>query len=241
MIQLLHILPIPVELYKPDGTMIFINQAFLKLNKIQDAALVVGKYNLLRDPAVNDQRELREYIRRAFRGEKICAPDVPAIFSSNETMRKENTEKNPLEMAFGDMFFSPLWSGEEIACILCVFTVKRIYQGRPEVIRAKEYIATHWQDKYNPKTIAKSVSMSIAPFYSLFKRYTGMTPGEYHRNIKIEHITEKLMESNLSIKEVFASCSEDSRGRVARVFKEITGFSPKEYRKVKKQIKPDNR
>jgi len=77
---------------------------------------------------------------------------------------------------------------------------------------------------------AKAVNMSVAQLYSIFKRHTGITPGEYHKKIKIDHIKEKLADKTLSIKEAFAACGEDSQGWMLRVFKEITGMSPKQYR-----------
>ena len=57
-----------------------------------------------------------------------------------------------------------------------------------------------------------------------------MTPGDYHKKVKVDHIKEKLEDKNLSVKEAFAACGEDSRGWLSKVFKEITGLSPKQYR-----------
>jgi len=57
-----------------------------------------------------------------------------------------------------------------------------------------------------------------------------MPPGDYHKRVKVNHIKEKLADKNMMIAEAFAACGEDSRGTYARVFKEVTGTSPKEYR-----------
>ena len=58
-----------------------------------------------------------------------------------------------------------------------------------------------------------------------------MTPGDYHKKIKVKYIKEKLADDNLSIKEAFAACGEDSRGAYFKIFKKLTGLSPNEYRK----------
>jgi len=68
--------------------------------------------------------------------------------------------------------------------------------------------------------------------YKIFKEYTGMTPGDFHKKCKVEHIKEKLMDNSLTIKQAFSACGEDSQGRIARVFKTITGLSPAEFRRT---------
>ena len=102
--------------------------------------------------------------------------------------------------------------------------------GKPNFLMAKEYIDNNWQGDYSAKTIAKSVNMSKSKLYAIFNQFAGMTPGEYHKKVKLDHIKEKLADKSLSVKEAFAACGEDSQGRVARVFKEKTGLSPTEYR-----------
>ena len=83
---------------------------------------------------------------------------------------------------------------------------------------------------FDEKAIAGAVNMGVTKLYSLFKLYTDITPYEYYLNCKIEHIKEKLKEKNLSVKEAFAACGENSQGRIARVFKKITGLSPSQFR-----------
>jgi YesN/AraC family two-component response regulator len=46
----------------------------------------------------------------------------------------------------------------------------------------------------------------------------------------VERIKEKLADKSLSIKEAFAACGEDSQGWMAKVFKEITGINPSDWR-----------
>ena len=57
-----------------------------------------------------------------------------------------------------------------------------------------------------------------------------MTPSEYFKKVKVDHLKEKLADKTLSIKEAFAACGEDSQGWVVKIFKEVTGISPKNYR-----------
>jgi len=226
--QILDMFPIPIEIFEPKGTMIFINRAGIELNNVQDTGLVIGKYNLLTDPVCNDQLGLREGIQRAFRGESTSFSDfIPPV---QDLVDRGVAAEKPFEKAFMDIFTYPAWNGEELAFIVCVFIVKNLYQGRPDVVKVKEYLDKHWEDRFDPQTLAKLVSMSISQLYKLFKQHTGMTPGDYYRKCKVDRIKEKLIDKSLSIKEAFAACGENSRGTYARVFKDITGVSPSQFR-----------
>jgi AraC family transcriptional regulator len=48
-----------------------------------------------------------------------------------------------------------------------------------------------------------------AHFTKLFKKHTGITPHEYYINYKISKLKEKLLDTNLSIAQVFAACNMD--------------------------------
>ena len=66
-LQMLEKFPFPIEVFSPDGTLIFVNPIFLKLYNIQDSAQIVGKYNLLCDPLCFVQPYHRELFRKAFK------------------------------------------------------------------------------------------------------------------------------------------------------------------------------
>ena len=225
--QFLDMFPIPVEVFAPDGLSIFCNRAFLKVNNIPDAALVDGKYNLLNDP-VMDQMGMKDCVQRAFRGEVIAVYDVDAPVQ--DMVDRGLVDGKPYEKSLMDWHLYPIMDGEKPAFVVFVMNVKKLYYGRPDLARAREYMDTHWKDKYDPEAVAKAMTISVSQLYSLFKQHTRMTPGDYHKQCKVEHIKEKLKDENLSIKEAFAACGEDSHGWFPKVFKEITGKSPKEYR-----------
>ena len=131
-----------------------------------------------------------------------------------------------------DWYLYPIKNKDKIAFVVFVCIVKKLYYGRPEVVKAKEYLDNHWQDEFNPKAIAKSANIGVTQLYKLFEQQTGMTPGDYHKKIVVEYLKEKLADKNLTIKQAFAACGVDSRGWFARVFKELTGMSPSAYRET---------
>jgi len=226
--QMLDMFPIPIEVFALDGTTVFLNRALMELANVKDRNLAVGKYNILKDTVCMDQLGYREEIERAFKGETVVAKGFPVPIQ--DLVERGVTGEKPFEAATMDIYFYPVWKDEKLVLIVCVFVVRNLYFGRPDVARAKEYIDTHWQEEYDSHAVAKSVNMSVAQLYGLFHKNTGMTPGDYYRNCKVEHIKEKLADKNLSVKEAFAACGEDSRGAYAKIFKKITGQTPTEFR-----------
>jgi transcriptional regulator GlxA family with amidase domain len=109
---------------------------------------------------------------------------------------------------------------------------RRVYRGKDEIAKAKEYIESHWQEPFDGGATAKAACLSKAHFTKLFKKHTGVTPHEYYTNYKISKLKEKLLDTNLSIAQAFAACNMDYNGHSARVFKGKTGVSPSAYRKL---------
>lgn len=225
--QFFDLLPTPIEIFDADGTSMYVNQAAMVMSGCTDASLLIGKYNLWKDPVCNEICG-KDVIDRVFRGEAVTFSDFPAPIQ--DVLDRGVIETKPWESATMDLFFLPIWDGGQFVCTICFFTVKSMYMGRADVAQTKEYIDKHWQDRFDPKEVAKSVSMSVRQLYSLFRQHTGMTPGSYYKQVKVDHIKERLLDKDLTIAEAFAACGEDSRGTYARVFKEIVGMSPKEYR-----------
>lgn len=226
--QVFDMLPIPIEIFDPDGLSVYINRAMLEFNGIPDADLIVGKYNLVTDPVCNDQMGLREMIQLAFRGEIVAGSDFAPPMQN--LVERGVIEEKPFESALMDIYLFPVWDGDRLAYVVNLFMVKSMYKGKPDVVKVQRYIEDHWREEFDPKVVARSVNMSVRQLYSLFKQHVGMAPGSYYKQIKVSHIKEKLADKSLTIAEAFAACGEDSRGTYARVFKEYTGMSPKEYR-----------
>ena len=225
--QVLDLFPIPVEIFDSDGTTVFFNRAGMEWLGIKDKDLLVGKYNVLCDP-VMEQMGLMPGIKRAFRGETVVTYNVvPPI---EDVQARGVIDEKPFEKAFTDFHLYPVKDNGKVVFVVFVCVVKKMYQGRPDVAKAREYMDTHWQDEYDSRKIAEAVNMGVSQLYNLFKQHIGMTPGHYHNKVKVDHIKEKLADKSLTIKEAFAACGENSQGWAVKIFKEIAGMSPKEFR-----------
>jgi len=219
--------PFPVEVFANDGTALFVNRSALQLLGIPDSSLIVQKYNLLTDPVCNDLLGHREIIEKAFAGQTMVIPDFkPPI---QDLVDRGIIREKPYESALMELYLSPVKDKDTLIFVVCVFIVKSIYRGRPEVVKAKEYISRFWRGKFNPHETAKFLGTSVTQLYRLFKQYDSMTPGEYHRQCKIAHIKEKLADQNLTIKEAFSVCGENNQSWMGRAFTESTGLSPTQW------------
>ena len=227
--QILDMFPIPIEIFAPDGTTVYHNRASLEMVNCKNPSLHVGKYNLLKDKICMDQLGYRDDFLKAFKGEMIIVKGFPAPIQ--DLMDRKIINEKPFEAATMDLYFYPIWKDEKLIFVVCVFVVRNLYIGRPDVAKARKYIDSHWKEEFDFHAVAKHVNMGVTQLYGLFHKHTGMTPGDYYRSCKVEHIKEKLADKNLSVKEAFAACGEDSRGAYSKVFKKLTGFSPSEYRK----------
>ena len=222
--------PYPIEVYAPDGTAVLVNKALLNEYHVSVPEEIVGKYNIFKDPAVIASGQLH-MVKRAFQGE--------TVFFSNVRMPLEDiTERYGIrdldvEAVYQDITIFPILDDmKKVAFVVTLFINRRIYRGRNEIERAKEYIENHWMDKYNAEKTAKAACLSKAHFSKLFKKHTGVTPYEYYLNYKIGKLKEMLRDTNLSIAQAFNACNMDYNGHSARVFKEKTGISPSAYRKM---------
>ncbi|MBA4168263.1 MAG: AraC family transcriptional regulator [Chitinophagaceae bacterium] len=80
--------------------------------------------------------------------------------------------------------------------------------------------------------IARELQVGYSWFRKVFKAYTGMAPGQYLIQLKIERSKELLLDKNKSIKEVAYELNFDTSFYFSKLFKNKTGFSPEQFRKT---------
>jgi AraC family transcriptional regulator len=227
--KVIECFPYPIEIYAPDGTSVLVNKAMLAEYHTISPDMVVGKYNIFKDPYIVASGQL-PVLKRAFKGETVFFPDVRVPLE--EIAERYGVEDFDIEAVYQDITVFPILDGEKRVIYVAVFLInRRVYRGKDEIAKAKEYIESHWQEPFDASATAKAACLSKAHFTKLFKKHTGITPHEYYTNYKISKLKEKLQDTNLSIAQAFAACNMDYNGHSARVFKDKTGLSPSAYRK----------
>ena len=92
------------------------------------------------------------------------------------------------------------------------------------------YIDLHYSENLNLENIAASCGFSKFHFSRLFKQYTGFTFCDYLNYRRISHAEELLISQGCPITEVAFQSGFASISTFNRLFKQIKGCSPTEYR-----------
>lgn len=228
--KVIEFFPYPIQVYSPDGTSVLVNKAMLKEYHTSDANLVVGRYNIFKDPAVIATGQF-EMLKRAFAGETVIFRDIRVPLE--DIAERYGVKDLDTEAIYQDITVFPILDEQKRVIYVAAFLInKRIYRGRDDIEKAKEFIESRWLEKFDADKTAKAACLSKAHFTKLFRKHTGVTPHDYYVNYKISKVKEILMDPNLTIMQAFNACNLEYNGYTAGVFKRKTGFSPSAFRNM---------
>ncbi|NLO21129.1 MAG: helix-turn-helix domain-containing protein [Syntrophomonadaceae bacterium] len=228
--KVIEFFPYPIQVFSLDGTARLINQSALDMIGIKSTESHVGKYNVFEDPIVRKLGAMEE-LRQVLTGKTVYITDFNAPYQ--DMIRYFNVDNRDIHTINADITCFPLINSDGVVeYFAAVFIFKKIFRGKKEIGRGKQYIETHWQEPFDADGTAKAACLSKAHFTKLFKQHTGVTPHEYYINYKIGKLKEKLLDTNLSIAQAFAACNMNYNGHSASLFRKKVGLSPSEFRKI---------
>jgi len=228
--KVIEFFPYPIQIFSPDGTARFINKAALDLIGIKSVEAHVGKYNCFEDPIVR-QLGFLDQLRQVLTGKTVYLTDFNAPYK--DMIKYFDVEDRDIQTINSDITCFPLINDNgEVEYFVAIFIFKKIYRGREEIERGKQYIESHWKEPFDLSETARAACLSKAHFVKLFKKHTGITPYEYYINYKIGKLREKLLDYNLSIAQAFAECNINYNGHSAKLFKKKVGLLPSEFRRM---------
>ncbi len=105
------------------------------------------------------------------------------------------------------------------------------------VNKARILFRSHAEYVFSPEKAAEELQVGYSWFRKVFKNQTGLSPGQYFTQVKMEKAREMLSDPNLSIKEIAYNLTFDSSYYFCKVFKEKNGLTPRDYRR---KISGDN-
>ncbi len=118
-----------------------------------------------------------------------------------------------------------------LAACSSVLVLDREHAERPEIARARAYIADNCADELSLAKVAKAVNMSANYFSMKFKEATGLNFLEFVTRTRVEKARNLLQNPNRRIGEVAFEVGFQSLSQFNRTFKELTGETPRAYRK----------
>lgn len=111
---------------------------------------------------------------------------------------------------------------------LCLLSAPR--DNRVEL--AIRYIQDHYREAVPVEVLADQAGMSSFYFQRRFKEETGMSPHLYLCHHRVSQAKRLLVTTRCSIADVARETGFSSSSHFTDTFKAITGYTPKEYRKI---------
>ncbi|WP_337913890.1 helix-turn-helix domain-containing protein [Cohnella zeiphila] len=107
---------------------------------------------------------------------------------------------------------------------------------KASILRAVDYIKHGMQGELLLPEVAKRVHMSRSYFSRCFRDIVGKTFNEYVREVRVEHAKVLLRQTNKTIGWVATQSGYPNEKYFCKVFRELTGVLPSEYRKREKPV-----
>lgn len=107
----------------------------------------------------------------------------------------------------------------------------------PKILASLKFIEDNYKEKISVEDLAAEAQMSISRFYPFFKKELGITPIDYINNYRISRAILLLIEDNNdSIENISEQTGFESSAYFRRVFRKVTGLSPREYKKTSLEL-----
>ncbi|NDV25192.1 GlxA family transcriptional regulator [Desulfovibrio sp. JC010] len=99
-----------------------------------------------------------------------------------------------------------------------------------EIGRVQEWMQENYHLPASTRIFAEKAGLGERTFLRRFKKATGMTPNNYLQQLRIEAARHLLEVSSKGVEEITARVGYDNPSSFRRLFKSMTGLSPREYR-----------
>ena len=109
----------------------------------------------------------------------------------------------------------------------------RVYRGglSPAKLRKiKELVQEKIEEDLSLEEMARAVGLSAAHFSQVFRNTTGQTPHQCVLSYRVQRAKEMLRSAEGRVLDVAIACGFKTQQHFARVFRQMCGASPREYR-----------
>jgi two-component system response regulator YesN len=131
---------------------------------------------------------------------------------------------------------STVRSGFEQALAICMVSDRTNKQTqRPEIQKILRYVKEHPTEDIKVSRAAEITRLSESYFAHIFKREMGISFVEWLNRDRIERARKMLYQSDKRVNEIAASVGIDNANYFSILFKKITGRTPMQERRMKKQ------
>ena len=93
------------------------------------------------------------------------------------------------------------------------------------------YIHEHFAEKMTIQELASAVFLSERECYRVFQNHLHMTPVDYIKSYRVQIACQMLAKSQMPVTEVGSACGMENPSYFGKVFREATGYTPRQYRR----------
>lgn len=102
--------------------------------------------------------------------------------------------------------------------------------------RVLSYIQEHFNEKMSLEEIASVAGMNEQYLCRYFKKHVGKTITEYINDVRINHATQKLLQTDDKIIDIAIQCGYENVGYFLKRFRKEKGLTPSAFRETQKSI-----
>ena len=95
-----------------------------------------------------------------------------------------------------------------------------------------EVLHDRWNENVSLAELSNELNLHPVTISKMFPKHFHCTFGEYSRKLKIEKAVALIKHSDRSLTEIGLECGFFDQSHFIKTFKDITGFTPKEYRRI---------
>jgi AraC-like DNA-binding protein len=132
--------------------------------------------------------------------------------------------------------YQQIFVGEIIKLIGIIHTIHRKSEIKQKdadrIVQEAKVILMQNSLSISMQKVSKELNMGYSSFRKLFRDYTGISPGQYQMQHKINKAISLLNEGKLSVKEIASELQFESPQYFGRIFKKKTGKTPMEFRNL---------
>jgi AraC family transcriptional regulator len=128
-----------------------------------------------------------------------------------------------------------------VDCYATPRTSARTYRGGlgpARLRRVTELVHSKLENELTLQEMAKTVELSVAHFSQMFRKSTGQSPHQFVLRHRIERAKEMLRAAETRALDVAVACGFKTQQHFSRVFRQISGVTPREYRHEFQSQKP---
>lgn len=108
--------------------------------------------------------------------------------------------------------------------------IRLVYSEQSYMDKAVCFIKENYYKDLNLAVVSNHISLNYSYFSHMFKEYTGQNFVDYLKKIRIEEAKKLLKQPDYKVFEISEKVGYKNPKQFARVFREIEGISPTEYR-----------